>query len=137
MIDFIVYGEPKGKGRPKFNTRSGLAYTPTMTRQYEQLVRQSFMLAYRGFTAYGIHTPLKATIEAYFEIPKSASRIRKSRMIAHTERPTKKPDTDNIAKIILDALNGLVYHDDAQIVELSLAKAYGEIPCVKVKIEEL
>ena len=137
MLEFIVYGEPKGKGRPRFNRKTGTAYSPTMTSDYESLVRWSWINAYRGFQPFAMHIPLKVTIEAYFGVPKSGSRARKSRMIANIERPTKKPDTDNIAKIILDALNGLAYHDDAQIVELKLIKCYGEIPCVRVKIDEV
>ena len=142
MLEFIVYGEPKGKGRPRFNRRTGTAYSPTATKDYEDLVRLSFINTYKGVMSYGMqpygmHIPLKATIEAFYALPKSGSRARKSRMLANVERPTKKPDTDNIAKIILDALNGLAYHDDAQIVELNLIKCYGEIPCVRVKIEEV
>ena len=51
-------------------------------------------------------------------------------------RPTKKPDTDNIAKVICDSLNMIAYHDDAVVVDLSVSKYYGEIPEVRVKIKE-
>jgi Holliday junction resolvase RusA-like endonuclease len=47
-------------------------------------------------------------------------------------KPTTKPDTDNIAKICLDALNGIAYHDDAQIVELQVSKLYSDEPRVVV-----
>ena len=58
-------------------------------------------------------------------------------MLTNKLLPAKKPDTDNIAKAILDALNGLAYYDDAQIVELTVAKRYGTVPCVEVVISEV
>lgn len=50
-------------------------------------------------------------------------------------RPTKKPDCDNIAKIICDALNGIAYYDDSQIVKIEVDKVYNETPGVDVVIE--
>ena len=135
MNKFIIYGEPKGKGRPRF-TRAGTAYTPTQTRDYEKLVQQSFRIANRGMQPYSKDIALSVSIEAYFGTPKSASRIKRSQMLSHSIRPLKKPDTDNIAKIVLDALNGLAYYDDAQVVELILTKQYGEVPCVIVDISK-
>lgn len=52
-------------------------------------------------------------------------------------RPVVKRDCDNIAKIVLDALNHIAYHDDAQVVELVVCKWYGEQPRVDVLIKEL
>ncbi|NFS59368.1 RusA family crossover junction endodeoxyribonuclease, partial [Clostridium sporogenes] len=51
-------------------------------------------------------------------------------------RPTIKPDVDNIAKVILDSLNGLAYKDDKQIVTCGISKWYGEDPRVEVILEE-
>lgn len=135
MITFIVYGEPKGKGRPRF-TKNGRAYTPVTTAEYENAVKAAFIKANRNFKPIDKHIPLRVEIIAYYGIPKSASRVTRTQMLDHVIRPTKKPDTDNIAKIILDALNGIAYYDDAQVVELRLKKCYGEIPCVCVGIDK-
>lgn len=51
--------------------------------------------------------------------------------------PTKKPDSDNIIKIILDALNGIAYHDDSQICSIHFEKKYAEIPVTKITIKEI
>ena len=52
-------------------------------------------------------------------------------------RPTVKPDCDNLAKSILDSLNGLAYHDDKQVVELVVKKYYAENAEVKIKLSEV
>ena len=51
--------------------------------------------------------------------------------------PTKKPDSDNIIKIILDALNGICYHDDSQVCKIYFEKKYSEIPKVEITIKEI
>ena len=50
---------------------------------------------------------------------------------------TKKIDCDNLAKIILDSLNGIAYKDDAQVCELLVSKYYGDEPRVEVKLYEI
>jgi len=56
-------------------------------------------------------------------------------MLMGFARPKKKPDCDNIAKIICDALNGIVYHDDSQVVDLEIRKYYSDEPKVKIRME--
>ncbi|HHD2713896.1 RusA family crossover junction endodeoxyribonuclease [Clostridium perfringens] len=68
----------------------------------------------------------KALIVAYYKIPKSYSKKRVQAIRDGLEKPIKKPDADNIAKIILDSLNGIAYKDDSQIIELSVIKRYTE-----------
>lgn len=62
------------------------------------------------------------------------SKKKRAAMLAGEILPTKKPDYDNIEKIISDALNGVAFYDDAQIVSSGLIKVYGEIPRVEVEI---
>lgn len=133
MIKFTIPGEPKGKGRPRF-TKQGRTYTPDATTSYENLVRVIFMQAYPSYEPIPKDTPLTARLTAFYDIPKGASKKKALSMKNGEIRPTKKPDTDNIAKIVLDALNGLAYHDDAQIVELTVIKTYSLIPRVEVSI---
>ena len=70
-------------------------------------------------------------------MPKSDSKKVQSLKLSGRIRPTQKPDADNIAKSVLDALNGLAYADDKQVVTLEVDKHYGEEPCVHVKLIEL
>ena len=79
--------------------------------------------------------PLEISILALFPIPKYVSRKTKERMLNGRLFPTKKPDADNIIKVILDALNGLAYQDDAQIYRVYFEKMYAEIPETKVLIK--
>ena len=74
---------------------------------------------------------------AYFKIPASASKAAKARMLEDRLRPTKKPDVDNIIKIVLDALNNTAWHDDAQVTDVICEKHYGIIPRVEVTVPTL
>ena len=75
-------------------------------------------------------------ITAYCGIPKSAGKNKRADMMSQLILPTKKPDADNIVKVIADALNCVAYHDDAQIVRLNYRKVYDERPRVNVVIEK-
>ncbi len=123
-----------GKARPRMNTYTGKPYTPTKTKNYEYLVRQSFAFKYPHFKP--IEGPVEIKIIACFEIPKSTSKKMHEEMIQGRVTPTKKPDIDNISKIILDALNKFAYKDDTQIVYMTVIKKYAETPKVLVEIKE-
>lgn len=123
-----------GKQRPRMNTYTGRAYTPNKTKNYEYLVRQLFVYKYPEFEP--IVGRVKLSIIAYFELPKSISKQKEAEMLAGIISPTKRPDIDNITKIILDALNKFAYKDDAQIIEATIIKKYARTPRVLVKIEE-
>ena len=132
---FIVHREPKGKQRVRV-TRSGHAYTPNDTTTYEGIVRSEYQ------TQLGNAKPFLGEVEvdicAYFEIPKSWSKKKQALAKERDLRPTKKPDCDNVAKMICDALNGLAYKDDAQVVSLRVYKYYtDELPRVSVIITGL
>ena len=73
----------------------------------------------------------------YVEIPQSKSKKQKEKMITGEIKPVVKPDVDNVAKSILDALNGIIYLDDKQIIELDIKKIYAETSWTEVKIEEI
>ena len=134
MFEFEIPGEIVGKGRPRMNTYTGKAYTPTKTKTYEYSVRQWFVLKYPRFEI--LQNRVKVTIKAYFDIPKSTSKKNRAKMLAGEISPTKKPDVDNIVKIILDALNKFAFKDDTQVVELIVEKVYSEESKVYVKVEE-
>ena len=133
-LNFVIPGSPIGQGRPKFSTINGhpKAYDPEKSRNYKAYVR---MLATQAMKETGferIDGPCNVVIQAYFEVPKSKSKRFREAALKGTERPTKKPDADNIVKAIQDALNGLAYKDDACIVELACHKYYSDNPRVEV-----
>ena len=131
-IRFTVPGAPVGKGRPRF-TRSGHAYTPEKTAVYEERVRLCWKIqSGKGFAG-GV--PLAASITAFFPLPKSLP-AKKTAALDGTPH-TKKSDADNVAKAVLDALNGCAYPDDSQIAFLSVRKYQtAGTPRVEVTIEE-
>ena len=132
--EFEVPGKITGKGRPRVNTITCTAYTPTKTKEYEDLVKQYFIIKYRG--AKPLEGRICVNIKAYFAIPKNTSKIQKQAMLEGTLSPVKKPDIDNIAKIILDSLNKLAFKDDNQITKLCVEKIYSEEEKVNIVIEE-
>lgn len=136
MVRLTIPGEPQGKGRHRAVRRGDhiATYTPRKTKDYEDEVRFCYRQVYGDLMAFAVDEPVSATIIAAFGIPKSASKKRKVEMMAGRVLPTKKPDTDNIAKIVLDALNGLAYPDDKQVVELHVIKVYDLEGCVTVEL---
>lgn len=134
VIRFSVPGEPKGKGRPRLG-RSGHAYTPHGTANYENLVKVCFKDLYPDHVPLDADVAVRVRMVAYYTIPKSASKKRRLAMLLEHLRPLKKPDCDNIAKIICDALNGIAYHDDSQIYSLNVEKLFSETPRVEVRME--
>lgn len=138
MREFIIYGEPKGKGRPRFSTVNGYVKTrtPEDTVSYENLVKLMYQKDCRE-PMYEQHVPVVMRIHAYYSIPKSVSKKKRTAMLNGEIRPTKKPDIDNISKIIMDSLNGIAYHDDSQIVEAMIMKHYSDTPKVRVRMYTL
>lgn len=130
-----IPGEPVGKGRPRF-TRSGHTYTPAVTENYEKLVKLQYAIIY-GAERFEAGTMLSLHITAYMGIPKSATKKKRAAILSGEIRPTKKPDFDNIEKIIADALNGVAYKDDSQIVDSLCKKYYSDKPRVVVEINEI
>lgn len=128
-------GPPKGKARARtVRTRGGrtFSYTPEGTVLYENLIKISF--SQTGERPFEADQSLHVFMTAYYPIPKSTSRKKKEEMIAGHLRPAKKPDIDNIIKSILDALNGVAYHDDTQVVAVFAEKYYSDTPRVEVEI---
>lgn len=137
-ICFNIPGKPFGKQRPKFTRRGGFphAVTPKETVVYENLVKLSYK-EQEGNKRFPDTAMIEVSITAYYDIPKSTSKKRKALMVEGKLRPTKKPDADNICKCILDALNGIAYHDDAAVVTATISKRYSDRPHVEVVMWEL
>ena len=139
MISLIIMGNPVAKQRPKFARTGNFAktYTPIKTANYENLIKMVFARDYQDFEP--LRTPVNMHITSYHQIPKSPAggKKTKARMELNDIRPTKKPDIDNIIKIACDALNGVAYADDRQIVGVFAQKFYSTIPRVEIEIEEI
>ena len=146
-VNFTIEGPPIGKATPRA-TRT-VTYTPAKTARYEDLVRYTAINSFKGI--FDKDEPLDVKIMAYFEVPKSLSKKRKALCLANQELPTKKPDADNIGKIVMDGMNPKmkrnkvlhkmmqvvkgVYHDDKQVTTLLVKKRYSEYPRVEVTVE--
>lgn len=135
--EFTIPGEPCGKGRPRFANGGSFTrtYTPQKTVNYENLVKLCFHE--QGGRKFPDDAMLDIRIFAYYEIPKSVSKKKRQLMLDRKIRPTKKPDFDNIGKIVCDSLNKIAYRDDAQIVDAMVRKFYSDCPRVVVKISQI
>jgi Holliday junction resolvase RusA-like endonuclease len=120
QLDFLI--DPVAKGRPRF--ARGRAYTPKKTHDFERQVKSMAREQYRNGPMAG---PLKVVVEIYIKRPKSVSEKKRP-------YPVVKPDVDNLVKSVLDPLNGVIYVDDSQIIELSVVKLYSQIGSIGVKI---
>ena len=120
IIEFFV-PEIRGKGRPRL-TRNGHAFTDEKTRNYENLVKLLAMQAMEKAGAQMTDKPVKATINAYFEIPKSYTK-KKIQAIINGEIKPAKPDLDNIIKCI-DGCNKIIFKDDVQVYSITATKSY-------------
>lgn len=130
MIKFIIPGIVRAKQRPRLG-RFG-TYTPQQTVQYENWVKECYLLQCKNKHLEG---QLCANITAYFGIAKNVNKKNRTAMLKGDICCMKRPDADNIAKIILDSLNGMAYDDDSQIVELNIRKLYSDEPRVEVELD--
>lgn len=136
MIAFIVPGEPTGKGRPRVSTRGGFAraYTPAKTRAYESEVARAALAA----GAEPVDGPLELVVNAYHAVPKSWTKRDRALAIEGAIRPTgPRNDLDNTVKAVSDALNGVAYRDDGQIVSLHAERHYCSHPRVAVEVRQV
>lgn len=139
---FSIDGKPQGKARARtfYNPKLGRvqSMTPENTVLYENLVKQSFIQQADKDARWFNKEPLAVYITAFYPIPASTTKKDRQLICSGKLYPTKKPDADNIAKVICDALNGVAYGDDTQIIKLEVLKAYTERqPRVEVYIEEI
>jgi Holliday junction resolvase RusA-like endonuclease len=134
MIAFTIPGDPVGKGRPRATTIGGHArmYTPAKTSAYEELVAVYASAAMKKSPL--LDHPVRLHLSIYCKVPGTWSKKRRGDALAGIERPAKKPDIDNIIKAVADGMNGVVWVDDSQIVELACSKHYALEPCVSVNV---
>jgi len=125
-MEIRIVGIPVAQGRPRFSRVNGFmrAYDPTKSREWKEAVKLQAI-------DQGI-TPMRGALKmtAVFNLPRPKSLPTK--VIHHI----KKPDCSNFIKGVEDALRGIAFDDDSQIVELHIRKMYG-IPGVDITINEV
>ena len=127
-------GVPRGKGRPRF-TRTGFAFTPPDTRKYEAALAKAGQAAMVGRPPF--NAPVVVVVTARFSIPQSWPKHRKADALKGIVQHTVKPDIDNVLKMALDGLNGVVWSDDKIIVRCMARKVYGTSPGLVVSVQPL
>jgi Holliday junction resolvase RusA-like endonuclease len=136
MVTFKVDGTPVPKGRARYARRGNFisTYTPEKTRTYETLIKDA------AIEAMGASEPLETPVSLYLyirvPIPKSCTKRRLEAIDNGSEKPTKKPDASNILKSVEDGMNGVVYHDDSQIINIHVTKVYSSLPGVDICVKE-
>lgn len=137
-VFLAVDGTPVPQARPRFTTRGGYAraYETEACRQQKQLIKTCFVREFgeqEPTTGVAYHV----SITVFLKIPKSITK--KNRELANDGilKPTKRPDVDNYAKLVLDALNGVVWVDDGNVTSMSVDKKYSDRPRTEITITRL
>lgn len=136
-VTITVAGEPQGKGRARAFRRGNFIghYTPEKTRTYEGIIRSMAMDAMAGRLP--IEAPVEIELSMVFAVPASWSQKKRAQALAGQVRPAKKPDADNVIKAFTDAMNGVVYKDDVQIIKGRFSKSYGPAAMVCATVREV
>ena len=125
-------GDPRGKGRPRV-TRNG-TYTDSETMAYEQKIIAYYRKTFGSFR-WPDNSFIAVKVVAYYPIPKSATKAAKAAMQAGKMFPSRKPDIDNVLKVVLDALNGVAYKDDSRVVCVEAEKKYSFDSRLEIHLE--
>ena len=136
-MKFVIPGDPQGKARGRTFIHSSTGKPTTMTPEktvlYENLVKMCYQQQCGTYT----EKPIHAVVIIYYSVPKSTPKKNIEPMLMGVIKPCKKPDVDNIIKVVFDALNGIAYKDDTQIFEVHAVKRYGETARVEVELFEI
>ena len=138
-VTFCVPGKPQGKARARtfynVHLKRSMTITPENTVLYENLIKSMYMQASNGIY-FEAGTPVTLRIIARFLPPNSASKKMKQQMLEGKSLPLKKPDMDNIAKVVADSLNSVAYHDDSQIAFMIAKKVYSAVEGLDITVED-
>ncbi|MGJ9460306.1 RusA family crossover junction endodeoxyribonuclease [Oceanobacillus sp. CF4.6] len=140
MIEFTIPGQPIPQGRPRagkirYGKKKGstVLYDPKESKEYKQYVS---LIAQQYAPKIPVEAPLSVQMKIYRQIPKSTTKKDRELYLSGLKRPVTKPDGSNYAKGIEDALNGIIYKDDSQIVDLQVSKYYSDNPRVEIRIQD-
>ena len=139
-VEFTVFDDPVSKERPRtvikadrYGRKKAHTYTPSKTKKFEETVGWVYKSFY-GSEKFDKEVPLKVRVEFFLKPPKRGKK-ETEKMINGEIRPVTGKDVDNMAKSVLDGLNGVAYKDDSQVVELSVGKFYSNFPRTEIRIE--
>ena len=136
MVTFKLDADPVGKQRARYARRGNFVqtYTPDKTRNYEALLKEA------AIEAMGSSEPLETPVSLYLyirvPIPKSFSKKKVQDCLNGSEQPMKKPDSSNVLKSVEDAMNGVVYKDDCQIINHHITRVYSTLAGVDICVKE-
>lgn len=132
MRQFTVYAIPRGQGRPR--SGNGSIYKSAEDRAWERTIQRAYLTAYHD--AEPIAGAVRVNIDAVLPVPASKPRRVQDDMMTGKLPAIKKPDVDNVAKAVMDALNRCAWLDDKQVIDLRVVKRYGHPARVVVMIRE-
>ena len=133
----IVLGDPVAQGRPRFSRQGGFvkAYDPAKSRDYKSYVR---LIAAQNAPDSPVEGAIEFSLRIYRAIPKGMPKYKREAAKEGRLRPVTKPDVSNVLKGVEDALKGVWYKDDSQIVGYGvLGKWYDERPRIEIMMREL
>lgn len=136
LLEFKIDGIPIPQARPRV-TKSGHCFTPERSRNFRERVRQAATKVMEQSKIQCIDEAIHLSIITYFPVPKSWSEKKKRQALEGKFEPASRSvgDCDNLAKGIMDGMNGIVFTDDARVVSLFVAKHYAEEPRAEVYVE--
>jgi Holliday junction resolvase RusA-like endonuclease len=132
MYIFEIHGDPIPQKQTQFLRKTGIAYDPS-SKDRQKIQWQAKPYA----PSEPIIGPVSVDLVFYFEPPKSTSSVKRRQMLNHVIHHIKRPDADNCAYLVTNALKGIFYKDDSQIIDLNIHKRYGLLAKTVVKITVL
>lgn len=135
-IIVTIPGEMRGKGRPRFSRRGAFVkvHTDEKTANAETWIK-ACAIDQVGMAL--LSGPLRVELSVGVAVADSWSKKRKERALMQLDHPTGKPDFDNVSKLVCDALNGILWRDDSQIVACSFRKYYSAAPVAELCVWRL
>lgn len=130
MIMFEIHTIPKPQKQTKFSYKG--AYDPS--KDYKEALRWQIKPHAPKEPFQG---PMRVHLTFHLPIPKQTTKTIKKQMINGVCVPWKRPDLDNLAYTVTNAMQDIIYQDDSQIIDLVLSKRYSEVPKILVKIFEM
>jgi len=135
-FELFIGGEPVAQGRPRFSTVNGHAQAidPAKSREFKRILAAMAREKMAQMTL--MEGPLCLYLQVTRVPPKSWPKYRRRDAIEFREGIVSKPDLDNYVKIVLDALNGVVFADDSCVVKICASKRWSDKPGMSIRIME-
>ncbi len=136
MVSFEVPGEATPKMAPKFVRATGHTHKPTKEIHAAAVVKQFAVDAMTNAGVFMLDGPVAVSIAVFRGRGRPSSKKGREQAEKGLIRPVTRPDVDNVAKLVLDAMNGIAYRDDSQVVSLTVDKWFSERPRIEITVRE-